>query len=306
MNVALLAALILDALLGEPRVLWDRLPHPAVLMGWAVGRLDRALNRGPARRAAGVLAIVLLSGGAVALGLTLAALPGQLADIAIAAILLAQRSLSDHVGRVAQALRLSTAAGRAEVAMIVSRDTTAMHPPAIARSAIESAAENLSDGVIAPAFWFLLFGLPGLLLYKIVNTADSMIGYLTPRHAEFGWAAARLDDLMNLAPSRLTALLIAQTAPRPIRWHDIAADARLHRSPNAGWPEAAMARALDISLAGPRSYDGVARPFPFVHPHGRRDIGADEIEAAVARLWSTWRLAIAGLAAIWLVGAAVA
>jgi len=303
MSAALVAALILDALFGEPRVLWDRFPHPAVVMGRAVAWLDRHLNRGPARRTTGILAVLLLVGGAILLGLVLAALPGRLIDVIIAAILLSQRSLADHVARVAQGLRLSVAAGRAEVAMIVSRDTTAMQPPAIARSAIESAAENLSDGVIAPAFWFLLFGLPGLLVYKIVNTADSMIGYLTPRHTEFGWAAARLDDLLNLAPARLTALLIALAAPRPIAWREIARDARLHRSPNAGWPEAAMARALDVSLAGPRSYDGVTRPFPFVHPHGRREIGADEIEAAVARLWSAWGLALAGLVAISVVAA---
>lgn len=298
MSAALAAAMILDALLGEPRVLWDRLPHPAVVMGRCVGWLDRNLNRGPGRRVAGILAVLFLVVGAAVLGAVLVALPGQLVDIALAAILLAQRSLSDHVRNVAAGLRLSVAAGRAEVAMIVSRDTRTMEIPAIARSAIESAAENLSDGVIAPAFWFLLLGLPGLMVYKIVNTADSMIGYLTPRHSEFGWAAARLDDLLNFVPARLTAVLIKLTSPRLISWQDIARDARLHRSPNAGWPEAAMARALDVSLAGPRSYDGVVRPFPFVHPLGRRDIGADEIEAAVSRLWAAWTLALAGIVAI--------
>ncbi|MBM1221955.1 cobalamin biosynthesis protein [Ponticoccus sp. SC2-23] len=304
MSGALVAALVLDAIFGEPRVLWDRFPHPAVIMGRIVGWLDRHLNRSRGQRMAGILTVLILVTGAALLGRALAALPGLTADVIVAAMLLAQRSLSDHVARVANGLRLSVPAGRAEVAMIVSRDTTEMEPPAIARSAIESAAENLSDGVIAPAFWFLLFGLPGLLIYKIVNTADSMIGYLTPRHAEFGWAAARLDDLLNLAPARLTALLIKLTAPRPVSWQDIAADARLHRSPNAGWPEAAMARALDISLAGPRSYNGVTRPFPYVHPHGRRDIGANEIEAAVARLWAAWALALAGIVAISLVAAA--
>jgi adenosylcobinamide-phosphate synthase len=298
MSMALAAALVLDALFGEPRLLWDRFPHPAVLMGRVVGWLDRTLNHGPARRLAGVFAAVVLVVGALLIGAGLSAFPGQIIEIVVAAILLAQRSLSDHVSRVAKGLHLSVASGRAEVAMIVSRDTSAMEPPAIARSAIESASENLSDGVIAPAFWFLLFGLPGLLIYKAINTADSMIGYLTPRHAEFGWAAARLDDLLNFVPARLTAFLIKLTAPRRIPWSEIAADARLHRSPNAGWPEAAMARALDVSLAGPRSYDGVTRTFPFVHPHGRRDIGAPEIEDAVAHLWSAWALALAGVVLI--------
>ena len=298
MTGALAAALLLDAFFGEPRILWDRLPHPAILMGRAVGWLDRYLNRGPGRRVAGGIAVVVLVVSALFLGVALAAAPGQAVDVVLAAMLLAQRSLSDHVARVAQGLRLSIPAGRTEVAMIVSRDTSTMEPPAIARSAIESAAENLSDGVIAPAFWFLLFGLPGLLVYKVINTADSMIGYLTPRHAEFGWAAARLDDVLNYIPARLTALLIKLTSPRSIAWDDIARDAPLHRSPNAGWPEAAMARALDVSLAGPRSYDGVTRPFPFVHPNGRRDIGAAEIEAAVVRLWAAWGLALAGIVLI--------
>lgn len=301
MSAALLAALVLDALFGEPRVLWDRVPHPAVLMGRAVATLDRLLNRGRARRAKGTLALGLLLAGALLTGGILAALPGQVVDIGLAAILLAQRSLCEHVARVASGLRLSVSAGRTEVAMIVSRDTSEMEPPAIARSAIESAAENLSDGVVAPALWFLLFGLPGLLAYKAVNTADSMIGYLSPRYAEFGWAAARLDDVLNFVPARLTAALLSVGAGRPIGWRDIAQDARLHRSPNAGWPEAAMARALDISLAGPRSYDGETRDFPFVHPTGRRDIGASEIDQATARLWFAWRVmvfAIAVLAAI--------
>ena len=139
--------------------------------------------------------------------------------------------------------------------MIVGRDTAAMQPPDVARAAIESGAENLSDGVIAPAFWFLVAGLPGLFLYKLVNTADSMIGYRNARYERFGWAAARLDDVLNVIPARLTAGLIALT--HGLRgWKAIAADARLHRSPNAGWPEAAMARALGVALSGPRSYDG--------------------------------------------------
>ncbi len=301
MSAALLLAALLDAAFGEPRWLWSRAPHPAVLMGRAVGWLDARLNEGSARKARGIAALALLLAAALGTGALLAALPGMVAEIVAAAILLAQRSLCDHVKAVAQALRLSTSEGRRAVARIVGRDTAGMDEPAIARAAIESAAENLSDGVTAPTFWFLIGGLPGLLAYKAVNTADSMIGYRTPRHAAFGWAAARLDDALNWIPARLTALAIITVAPRPIRWPDIAADARLHRSPNAGWPEAAMARALDISLAGPRSYEGQLTHFPFVHPAGRKSIGPADIDAAVSLLWRSWGLGLATLAVIALI-----
>jgi len=292
--VSLLLALLFDAVLGEPRVVWDRVPHPAVLMGRAVAWIDRRFNRGAARRLRGVLAFGGLVLAAGLLGLALTALPGKWAEVIVGAMLLAQRSLADHVQRVGNALRLSLADGRQVVAMIVSRDTAAMEAPAVARSAIESAAENLSDGVIAPALWFLIGGLPGLLIYKITNTADSMIGYLTPRHREFGWAAARFDDLLNLVPARLTAVLIWATAPARGQWGPIRADAARHKSPNAGWPEAAMARRLDIALSGPRSYHGVVQDFPFVHPQGAHDLGPADVDATVGVLWQVWALA-AGL-----------
>jgi adenosylcobinamide-phosphate synthase len=131
-------------------------------------------------------------------------------------------------------------------------------------------------------------GLPGLLLYKITNTADSMIGYRTPRHEAFGWAAARFDDLLNLVPARGTAVLIAVTQGAWRDWRGIVADAGLHRSPNAGWPEAAMARALGIALSGPRAYDGRMQDFPFVHAAGRKPLMAQDIEAAVRVLWAVW------------------
>ncbi len=299
----LAAALLLDAATGEPRWLWDRLPHPAVLMGRAVAWTDRHFNRGTARRLRGTLAVAGLALGAAALGLALAALPfGWLIELVLAAILLAQRSLSDHVRAVAAALRLSTADGRTAVARIVGRDTGAMDRPAVARAAIESAAENLSDGVVAPAFWFLLLGLPGLLVYKLANTADSMIGYLDDRHRDFGWAAARFDDLLNWLPARLTALILALACGGLADWPAIRADAARHRSPNAGWPEAAMARALGVALAGPRSYGGALRQFPFVHAGGRRDAGPDDIDAAAGMLWRAWAavlLAAAIIAVVW-------
>lgn len=283
----LAAALLLDAVLGEPAWLWSRLPHPAVLLGRAVAALDLRINRGAARRARGVLAAALLAGGAMLLGWALARL-GPGVEVLVLAILLAQKSLVQHVRAVAGALRVSLAEGRVAVARIVSRDVREMTAPQVARAAIESGAENLSDGVLAPAFWFLLGGLPGLLLYKAINTADSMIGYRTPRHSEFGWAAARTDDLLNWIPARLTGALIAALCGRLRDWPAIAADARRHRSPNAGWPEAAMARALGIALAGPRSYDGRMQDFPWVNGAGRREIGPDEIDAAAAVLWRVW------------------
>jgi adenosylcobinamide-phosphate synthase len=252
-------------------------------------------------RVKGVLVMIALGVSAIVLGFALAKL-GYVFEIVLAAALLAQKSLVQHVAAVANGLRQSTENGRAAVAMIVGRDTAQMDQPAIARSAIESAAENLSDGVIAPAFWFLIGGLPALLLYKITNTADSMIGYRTPRHEAFGWAAARFDDLINLIPARLTALMIALAYGLLPRWREIAQEARQHRSPNAGWPEAAMARAIGIALSGPRSYEGALRDFPFVNNAGRKAIGAAEIDSAIRALWVTWGIFAGLVFALWLIG----
>ncbi|MEO0676514.1 MAG: adenosylcobinamide-phosphate synthase CbiB [Pseudomonadota bacterium] len=290
--MTLALAMVLDAILGEPRWLWSRAPHPAVLMGRAIGWADARFNHGTTRRAKGVcLAAALLVGGLL-IGALIASFGWPVEAIA-AAILLAQRSLSDHVSDVARALRDSLAQGRRSVAMIVGRDTASMDEPAIARAAIESAAENLSDGVIAPIFWFAIGGLPAMLAYKAINTADSMVGYLTPKHAEFGWASARLDDVLNWVPARLTALLILAVHFRPEAWHDVKEEAPKHRSPNAGWPESALARVLGIALSGPRAYEGEMRDFPFVNPRGRRDLGPSDIDAAVESLWRTWSLTLA-------------
>jgi adenosylcobinamide-phosphate synthase len=297
----LLCALVLDALLGEPRWLWSRAPHPAVLMGNLISWCDKRFNSGGVLRLKGSLVMLSLGVFSILLGALISKF-GWALEIIITAILVAQKSLVEHVAAVAIALRQSTEAGRKSVAMIVGRDTAEMDEPAIARSAIESAAENLSDGVIAPAFWFLIGGLPLLLLYKITNTADSMIGYRTPRHEAFGWAAARFDDLLNLIPARLTALLIALPYGLLSKLPEIRKEALKHRSPNAGWPEAAMARALGVAVSGQRSYEGALRDFPFVNETGRKSLSANDIEAACRALWVTWGVFAALVFALWLFG----
>lgn len=296
----LILAMLLDAALGEPKWLWDRLPHPAVLMGRAVATLENTLNtQSKASFMAGLFTLLLLMAGAYIIGWGLSHL-GAAVEIIVVAILLAQRSLVQHVSAVADGLRVSLGDGRRAVAMIVSRDTADMDASAVSRSAIESAAENLSDGVIAPAFWFLIGGLPALLVYKIVNTADSMIGYRTPRYEYFGKAAAQMDDALNLIPARLTCLLIALPANVLGQITGIIRDAGRHRSPNAGWPEAAMARAIGVALAGPRGYDGKMQDFPWVGGAGARIIGPQAIDAALRRLWQAWgiMLGLAGMLAL--------
>lgn len=285
-------AMILDAIFGEPKWLWSRIPHPAVVMGRAVGYIDTTYNTGRDRKTKGTLGFSVLVLAALAIGLIITAIPGIWADVILAAMLIAQRSLVDHVRAVGDGLRMSLAQGRRNVGMIVSRDTAAMDETAVARSAIESGSENFSDGVIAPIFWLAIGGIPALLVYKITNTADSMIGYKTPRHQDFGWAAARFDDLLNWAPARLTALLIWMTDRHtPLR--HIAADAALHRSPNAGWPESAMAYKQDIALAGPRSYNGTLTHFPYVNAAGKRTLGPDDIRTTIATLWTAWWITLA-------------
>ncbi|WP_135504464.1 adenosylcobinamide-phosphate synthase CbiB [Roseovarius aestuariivivens] len=293
-------AMALDAALGEPKWLWDRVPHPAVLMGRTIAWGEARFNTGPVRRLRGVVLILGLGLAAGSLG-ALLQMFGPLVEILVIAVLLAQRSLVAHVQAVADGLRVSLGDGRRAVAMIVGRDTARMDRSAVARAAIESAAENFSDGVVAPVFWYVLAGLPGLLIYKMVNTADSMIGYRTPRYEAFGWAAARSDDFLNLLPARLTAMILAMVLGVTAQRAAIATEAGQHRSPNAGWPEAAMARGLDVALSGPRAYDGEMREYPFVNPGGRREIGPVEIEAAVDALWRGWAVLLAGAVVLTLI-----
>jgi adenosylcobinamide-phosphate synthase len=269
---ALLLALALDALAGDPAWLYRRLPHPVVLIGRALEALERRwldpAAPAAARRRQGLAASLIVIAASAAAGLALQvlclALPlGWLALAVPMSTLLAWRGLEQHVASVACGLEQSLADGRLAVAEIVGRDPQSLDAPAVARAAIESAAENFSDGVIAPLFWGLLLGLPGMLAYKAINTADSMIGHRSPRFLYFGRFAARLDDAANWLPARLAALLLLLAAAllpggRPrAGWRALRADARRHRSPNAGWPEAATAGCLGLRLAGPRRYDGL-------------------------------------------------
>jgi adenosylcobinamide-phosphate synthase len=205
-----------------------------------------------------------------------------------AAVLLAQRSLVDHVMAVAAGLRESLREGRRAVAQIVGRDPETLDPAGVSRAAIESAAENFSDGVVAPAFWFLVAGLPGIAIYKAVNTADSMIGHRNDRYREFGWAAARLDDALNWIPARLAGFLLCLVGGGRAAMQVMLRDARLHKSPNAGWPEAAVAASLGVALAGPRIYGGVVTDDPYLNPEGREQAHGSDIEAAVRQTWRAW------------------
>jgi adenosylcobinamide-phosphate synthase len=263
----LLAALLIEAAFGYPDALFRAIRHPVVWAGALIAALDARLNgRGRGDRAAGVLAVLVVLLAAVVpawlVQHALLALPGGWLVVALlAAALLAQRSLHAHVAAVGTALaREGLAGGRRAVARIVGRNPETLDEPGVVRAAIESLAENFSDAVVAPAFWCALFGLPGIAAYKALNTADSMIGHRTPRHAAFGWAAARLDDLVNLPAARLAALWLVlaaaslRGADARAAWRAAWRDAGRHRSPNAGWPEAAMAGALGLRLAGPRVY----------------------------------------------------
>ena len=302
----LLLALALDAWVGDPDWLWRRAPHPVVLFGRLIDALDARLNRGDeaARARGGLVATVLLVATSIGAGALLAALLGALGwigaaiEIVVVAVFLAQRSLHEHVARVADGLSRSLAEGRRAVAMVVGRDPDALDRSGVARAAIESLAENLSDGVVAPAFWYLVGGLPGLLAYKMVNTADSMIGHRTERHEAFGASAARLDDALNWVPARLSVGLVALA--RPARFGAIVAAARLdaprHRSPNAGWPEAAWAAATGLALGGPRSYGAGTLSEPVLNAAGRRTADAGDIRASLA-LFARVCLVQAGLVA---------
>jgi adenosylcobinamide-phosphate synthase len=286
-----LAALAVDAAFGWPRALYARVGHPVGLFARFIAACEARWNlpdRSERRRCfAGIATMLLLAAGVGAaawavehllwlwlgrwgwIGIGLAAAPG-----------LAQRSLHDHVAPVAARLGAGDLAGaRRAVAMIVGRDTAALGEAGVARAAIESLAESYCDGVVAPLCWLLLLGLPGLWIYKAVNTADSLIGHREERWRAFGWAAARADDAMNYVPARLAGLLICLAGGRG--WTVLRRDHARHASPNAGWPEAAMAGALGLRLAGPIAYDGVAQAKPWIGD-GRVDADTSDIARALA------------------------
>jgi adenosylcobinamide-phosphate synthase len=299
-------------MIGYPDRLVRLIGHPVTWMGALIGALDRSFNREAAtpttRRLAGAVAVLILIAvvGTISslLWRSLSLLPlGFFAAALAASSLLAQRSLHVHVGRVATALEQDgIAAARQAVSHIVGRDAAALDAEGVARAAIESLAENFSDGVVAPALWMAIGGLPAAALYKAINTADSMIGFRTPRYAAFGWAAARLDDLVNLPAARLAGLLIVAAASltkgaAPAgAWRALCRDAHRHRSPNAGYPEAAMAGALGLMLAGPRVYGGITVDDAMMGD-GRRAADAADIRAAL-RLYRHADAILIGLIAV--------
>src|SRR3984885_8750554 len=314
MSVAVaLLAMMIELCAGYPQSLWRAIGHPVTWIGRLIAELDRLLNRDTAdaywRRSAGVIAVLLLLAivGAITFIVEreLLRLPFELFAVAvIASTLIAQRSLHQHVADVAIALgQGGVVAGRAAVAKIVGRDPQTLDAAGVARAAIESLAENFSDAVVAPAFWMAIAGLPGAALYKAINTADSMTGPRPPRHGAFGWAAANLDDLVNLPASRLSALLLVaaaalgKSASAAAAWRAVLRDASRHRSPNAGYPEAAMAGALGLSLAGPRIYDGVTIDDATMGD-GRRDATSADIRRALALYRYADAILIALVAAI--------
>lgn len=305
--VITLVALAADAVIGDPDWLWRRLAHPVAMIGRAIAALDRALNReawSPARRkSAGVIAILLLVIVALFAGYAIEALiprglAGNIALGLLASTLIAQKSLYQHVARVHAAFDSGgLTAARDAVSLIVGRDPASLDESGVSRAAIESCAENFSDGVVAPTFWLATLGVPGLLAYKAINTADSMIGHRSDTYRDFGWASARLDDLVNLVPARIAGLLLVLAAPLArgsmasalrTMWRD----ARNHRSPNAGWPESAMAGALGIKLAGPRRYAEGLVDDPYLNANGRDATPAD-IRRALRMLAATYGIQFA-------------
>ena len=291
-------SLVAEALIGYPNDLFRAVGHPVTWLGRLIAFLDRTLNHATdsdrRRRMAGIAALTVIVAIPLIVGFVaqdlLGALPGGILLTALLATsLIAQKSLGQHVRAVADALDAGgIEAGRKAVSMIVGRDPERLDEAAVCRAAIESLAENFSDGIVAPALWLGVGGLAGGTAYKAVNTSDSMIGHKTPRHEAFGWAAARFDDLVNLPASRLTALLIVTAAfflkdTSPLAaWRAVRRDASSHRSPNAGWPEAAMAGALSLALAGPRMYGGVTVEDTFMGSGGRRDATSADIRRALA------------------------
>lgn len=296
-----LTALILDALIGWPAAWFRRVGHPVTWAGRLIAGLDRGLNRGAARRAKGAVTVVLVLAAAVVPAALLQVWLGPWVAAVLAWPLVAARSLDQHLRAVLVPLRAGDIVGaRAATAMIVGRDLRRADAAALSRASLESLAENASDGIIAPLFWAAVGGLPGIAAYKAINTMDSMIGHRTPRHADFGMVAARLDDTANLIPARLTAGLIALASGRRAAWTVAWRDAGAHRSPNAGWPEGAMAGALGIRLSGPRVYGDRLADEPWLNS-GAPDPGPADLARGIALIRRAVALAGLGLLALALI-----
>lgn len=310
-------ALLIERFAGYPPALFARFSHPVVWLGKLIELLDKTLNKKGVSpqdgRLRGAVALLLLLGATFlptyVLARLLAPMPlGWLAEALLATTLIAQKSLKDHVLAVYDGLGRSLAEGRQAVSMIVGRDPAQLDEAGVAKAALESLAENASDGIVAPVLWYALLGLPGIALYKAINTADSMIGHKNEKYQWFGWAAARLDDVVNLPASRLTGLLFAAAAAAPARFREIVSvmrrDAPKHQSPNAGWPEAAMAAALGLRFGGPRSYHGERVDLPYMG-EGRDAITRDDIRRGLALLSRAMWLLLFGLLFVAILVAAV-
>ena len=269
----MLVALALDRLIGWPDWLYARIGHPVTWAGRLIVSLDARLNQSALpQKPMGVLALILCIGAALLpSAVAQALLSGNVLSILVGGCLawplVAMRSMQDHVAAGAMPLVAGELpAARHAVSMIVGRNPDALDEAGVARAALESLAENSSDGIVAPVFWGAMAGLPGIAVYKMINTLDSMIGHRSPRYLQFGWASARLDDLVNLIPARATGALFALACGNPLRAGRVMMrDASRHRSPNAGWPEGAMAGALGVRLSGPRIYDGHVAPEPWLN-----------------------------------------
>lgn len=303
----MLIGLLIDALVGWPKALFRAAGHPVTWMGQIIRLLDEWLNMDEAevrpRRMAGlVAALAVIAFSAELAAVIVWLLPDGWVSVVIAGILawpfIAMRSLADHVAAVARPLAAGDLTGaRAAVAMIVGRDPEQLDEAGVARAALESLAENTSDGVVAPLFWGAIFGLPGIVGYKAINTLDSMIGHRTPRHEAFGWAAARIDDIANLIPARLTGLLFAAVSGRfASALAVMRRDAGSHRSPNAGWPEAAMAASLGVRLSGPRVYHDRIADEPWINGNAP-DPGAEALQQGL-KLYRKSMLAVAVILAL--------
>jgi adenosylcobinamide-phosphate synthase len=289
-------ALIVERLVGYPKPIYQRIGHPVEWMGQLISKLEADMNNGDARRWKGIAAVLLLlmivAIPAVIVSTILAQFAyGWIVEALLATVFIAQHSMHEHVHAVVKGLNMSLGDGRKAVGLIVGRNPATLDESGISRAALESLAENTSDGIVAPALWLALLGLPGIAMYKAINTADSMIGHRSERYREFGWAAARLDDLVNLPASRLSGLLIAAAAGWNDKQRGIDAlramwrDASKHQSPNAGWPESALAASLAVKFGGPRSYDGETVDLPWMG-EGRETLTRDDISKGL-RLFST-------------------